>query len=312
MPSRDDTRHGVAAATIGKETRRENVHPSSPTIRKPTQIPKKQSSSTHQDTRLGSASRSRQLITIKQGVQSTSAIPLPLTSVMSGRTTGPGGVVKGRGPRHSRVVALLTPQQPEKPRPESKQSLATIILPKEKKKKQKIKLPADLGNTELFSPELLWSDKGTPFPKQLLTRFKAYGGSCKRVREAKKIQHRIVRYLIHHKRLRPAQVGLHDATGTLSHALLLILAFFEIDQAKLNRPLPPLLEAKVIETQITESEHVTAFAQERRRAVKGDDAVLARSIREPDETSVEERAEHKQSKRPRSAQTLTTATRECE
>ena len=97
------------------------------------------------------------------------------------RVSGLGGDIKGRGPGHSRVVTLLTPHKAEKPQTESKQSLATVILPQEKKKREIIKLPADLGSTELLSPEQLWSDKGTPFPKQLLTQ--AYGGSCKRVQE---------------------------------------------------------------------------------------------------------------------------------
>ena len=111
----------------------------------------------------------------------------------------------------------------------------------------------------------------------------------------------------------PDRARLHDAAGTLSHALLLRLALFEIDQAKLNKPLPPLLEVKVSETQITESEHVTAFAQKRRRAVKKGETVLAGpDLRESYEPLLRKRVGRSQHKRSRSEESLPMATIEHE
>ena len=232
---------------------------------------------------------------------------------MASRGTDPGGDIRGSGSGHSRAAIFLTPQKADKLQTESKHSTAMATILKGKKRGERIKLPEDLGNPSRLSPEMLWSDKGTPFPKQLLTRFKAYDQSCKRVREAKKMQHRLVQYLIHHDRMSPDRARLHDAAGTLSHALLLRLALFEIDQPKLNKPLPPLLEVKVSETQITESEHVTAFAQERRRAVKKGETVLSGpNLRESYKPLIGKRVGRSQRKRSRSAESLPMATIEHE
>ena len=61
-----------------------------------------------------------------------------------------------------------------------------------KSKPRKGRILVDPKDIDLKKPEDLWSDKGTPFPKELLKKFSKFSDSCALVRELKKETHRVV------------------------------------------------------------------------------------------------------------------------
>ena len=74
--------------------------------------------------------------------------------------------------------------------------------------------------------------------------------------------------MILHERLDPDRLSVHDETGMLSHALLLLLAKFEHKMQQSRKKLPPVPEPEVTLPQPTEVEQITAFNQEVARGVK--------------------------------------------
>ena len=136
------------------------------------------------------------------------------------------------------------------------------------KPKSLIRLPSVGEPTGFLDPSTLLPDDGGPFPKKLLTQFKAYRVTCAIVKKVKKQPHRVAQYLILHERLNPPRLGVHDEAGTLSYALLLHLAKFELEMRQNRKKLPPVPEPVVTLPQPTEVEQITAFNQEIARGVK--------------------------------------------
>ena len=130
------------------------------------------------------------------------------------------------------------------------------------------KLPADLNLTNLLKQEMLVSDKGRPFPKQLLNRFKQFKGACALIKAGNKEQHRIAHYLIKHRGLDASVLVPHDKAGTLSHFLLLKLAEWEDSLRRQNKCLPPFEDLTPSTPQLTVAESVTAFAQDHHHRIK--------------------------------------------
>ena len=60
-----------------------------------------------------------------------------------------------------------------------------------------------------------------------MSKFKGYKETCALVREAKKELHRVTEFLVAHTPIEAARLSEFDATGTLSHLLLLYLARLE-------------------------------------------------------------------------------------
>ena len=120
----------------------------------------------------------------------------------------------------------------------------------------------------VLDPKTLLPDGSVPFPKKLLTQFKAYRFTCAIVKKVKKQPHRVAQYLILHERLDPDRLSVHDEAGTLSHALLLHLTKFELEMQQNRKKLPPVPEPVVTLPQPTEVEQITAFNQEIARGVK--------------------------------------------
>ena len=106
----------------------------------------------------------------------------------------------------------------------------------------------------VLDPKTLFSDGGVPFSKKLLTQFKAYRVTCAIVKKVKRQPHRVAQYLILHERLGPDRLSVHDEAETLSHALLLLLAKFELDMQQNRKKLPPVPEPVVTLPQPTEVE----------------------------------------------------------
>ena len=98
------------------------------------------------------------------------------------------------------------------------------------------------------------------------------------IRSAGKETQRVLRYLYQHRQINPSQMARHDRKGTLSHWLLLRLAFFEEALVQNKQKLPPLADprpAKPNQPKLTDAEAITAFSQEQRCRIKREKAVGA-------------------------------------
>ena len=133
-----------------------------------------------------------------------------------------------------------------------------------KSKPRKGRILVDPKDIDLKKPEDLWSDKGTPFPKELLKKFSKFSDSCALVRELKKETHRVVEYLITQGQLEPNMVDEFDKTLPLSHFLMLNLASLEKTLKEKGVRLPPYVQV-IEEMPETEAERHSAFSQLHRR-----------------------------------------------
>ena len=94
-----------------------------------------------------------------------------------------------------------------------------------------------------------------------MSKFKSYKQTCALIREAKKEQHRVTEFLVLQTPIKTARLSEFDATGTLSHLLLLYLARLEEASKAFPRfdSKPPTLPETV-------AERKTAFCEERRKS----------------------------------------------
>ena len=88
----------------------------------------------------------------------------------------------------------------------------------------------------------------------------------------------MLRYLHQHRQIDPTQMTKHDRSGTLSHWLLLRLAFFEEALGQKNQKLPFLTISRPTQPnlpELTDAEAITAFSQLQRRRIEHEKAVGA-------------------------------------
>ena len=63
------------------------------------------------------------------------------------------------------------------------------------------RLPEDFDEDTKLRPSMLFDDRGTPFPNELLRYFAKYKKSCKLIRANKKDYNTIAGYLVKHQRI---------------------------------------------------------------------------------------------------------------
>ena len=167
------------------------------------------------------------------------------------------------------------------PMPGSKQQKSRTTKPSHHKSgPTRILLPSDLQGPGSYSPEVLWSDGGEPFPKKLMRSFRAFPASRRIVKDLGKDHNRILGYLREVGQWRNIDYIRFDSNGTLSHLLLLSLADFEVSLRSQGRKLPAPQGLQMLALPTTDTELIASLSLERHREVRSKKRLLQSDTRE--------------------------------